>query len=56
MVKKLTAEERGKIYEEIFLEASNLVTRQMYRYLPYADGKRIGRSMRKLRDLLELVV
>lgn len=56
MKKELTPEERRKIYEDIFAEMGNLVTRQMYPYLPSANGVKIERSMRKLRDLLEMVV
>lgn len=56
MKKELTPEERTKIYKEIFDEAGNLVRRQMYRFVPFADEVEIGKSMRKLRDLLAKVV
>jgi len=55
-MKELTEEERHRIYEEIFTEMSSLVTRQMYPYMPSANGVKIESSMRKLKALLEMVV
>jgi len=53
---KLTPKEKEEIYTEIFEEMATIVRGQAYPYIPYIDGKKVEASMKKLKELLELVV
>jgi len=55
-MKEMTEEERHRVYEDIFTEMAKMVRGQMYPYIPYMNGKKVEESMKKLKDLLEMVV